>query len=927
MVTSVSIAEGVSGVTAVLRGREYEQAALADVVGRARAGHGSALLLQGQPGVGKSALLEDAIAAADGMTVLRTRGVESEAPLPFAALHRLLRPTLTHLDRIPARQADALRAAFGESGDDGQGVGDRHLVFLATLNLLSVVAESEPVLAVVDDAHWLDDASAAALQFAARRLEGEAVAIVFAVRDIETGQFDPRDLTLLNVGGVDETAAAALIADQVTTPIAAQVRAELLEATGGNPLGLVELTRALSPAQLSGAEPLPERLPLTDGVERAFLDRYRRLPDPAQTLLLLAAADDSGRVLTLTRAAARLGAGPEALDAAEESGLLGVGDGGVIALRHPLVRSAIYGAATSGRRRQAHRALADALAGTPEEDRRAWHLAASAAGPDEEVVTALDEAAERARRRGGHEAAAAAWTRAAELTVDPQARARRLCDAAASTLAAGHPAETERLVRAALVDVTDPLQRADLLQLQAQVEWNTRSLDDGTRIVCQAAQTAAPHDPSRARVLAMLAAALISFGARPVDAPDPATIVAPPPPDAPAEDRVAGWLLDGFTAVSASDWATAATAFRQAWDTPLGPNTHPLLHSNLAIATMHLGDDIRAIELHDLQLQHARDAGALNMIEHALTRGVVFRIATGAWADAASAAQEALLLDRNLGLEELTAFPLAELALIAALRGDPQAPAQLNELEAALNRNTPHGAVNGLVAGLQHWTAARQLDLAPATALHHLERIELPVVHGLAALDRIETAIRAGRRDLAEQWLAELRTFAEGTDMAWAWAATYHCQAVLGGPETEEDFRRALEWHGRSARIPARARTQLALGEYLRRQRRRTDAREHLRAALDTFEALGAGFWAERASQELRASGETARRGNDLVATGLTPSEAQIAALVRQGLSNKEVAGRLYVSPRTVDFHLRNVYTKLGITSRTELAALAANPA
>ncbi len=913
----------VTSVAEALRGRDQEQATLAEVVRRATAGHGSALLLQGQPGAGKSTLLDDAVATADGITVLRTRGVESEAPLPFAALHRLLRPTLSRLDSIPTRQADALRAAFGESADD---VADRHLVFLATLNLLSVVSEERPVLAVVDDAHWLDDASAAALQFAARRLEGEAVAIVFAVREDETGQFDPRDLALLTVGGVDETAAEALIADHGGTAVAAAVRTELLAATGGNPLGLVELTRALSPAQLAGDVALPDRLPLTEGVERAFLDRFRRLPASAQSLLLLAAADDSGQVRTLSRAAALLGAGAEALDAAEESGLLTVSDGGTVTLRHPLVRSAIYGAATSSRRRRAHRALADALAGTSEEDRRTWHLAASVAGPDEEVVDALDAAAERARRRGGHEAASAAWTRAAELTTDPQARAERLCAAASSTLAAGRPVETVRLVRAALVDADDPRLRAELLQLHAQVEWNTRSLHEGYRMVCQAAQTVAAADPARSRVLAMLAAALASFGARSVDAPDPATIVGAPAEDAPADERVAGWLLDGFTAVVTGDWTTAAASFRRAWGTPIGPSAHPSLHHNLGIATMQFGDDARAIELHDLQLQHAREAGAINMVEHALTRGAVFRIATGAWSDAAAAAQEALLLDRNLGLDELAPFPLAELAVIAALRGEPQAPARLEELDAALKEHTPRGAVNGLVLGLASWAAASQPDLTPATALHHLERIELSVVRGLAALDRIETAARAGRRELAEEWLEELGAFADGTDMPWARAALHHCRAVLGGPDAEGEFREALKWHARSTRVPARARTLLALGEHLRRHRRRADARTPLREALSIFEALGAATWAERARQELRASGETARRGNDLVATELTPSETQIAALVRQGLSNKDIAGRLFVSPRTVDFHLRNVYTKLGITSRTELAALALDP-
>jgi DNA-binding CsgD family transcriptional regulator len=375
------------------------------------------------------------------------------------------------------------------------------------------------------------------------------------------------------------------------------------------------------------------------------------------------------------------------------------------------------------------------------------------------------------------------------------------------------------------------------------------------------------------------------------------------------------------------DWATAAAALRHAWGTPVGPAAPPVLHHNLAIATMHLGDDTRAISLHDLQLRQARDAGAVNMIEHALTRGVLFRVATGAWSDAASAAQEALVLDRNLGLDELAPFPLAELAVIAALRGDPQAPRHLQALDTALEEHPPRGVVAPLVIGLKHWAAARQPDITPATALHHLEQIDLFVVRGLAALDRIETATHADRRDLAEAWLGELRLFAEGTDMAWAWAAVHHCQAVLGGPDVEDHFRQALEWHAQSSRVPARARTQLALGEFLRRQRRRTDARVPLREALETFETLGASLWAERARQELRASGETARRGDDLVPTELTAQEAQVAGLVRQGLSNKDVAARLFISPRTVDFHLRNVYTKLGITSRTELAALALDPA
>ncbi len=891
---------------------------LRDLAGRARAGDGAALVLRGEPGAGKSALLLALESEAADLTVLRTRGVESEAPLPFAALHRLLRPVLGLVDEIPAPQARALGAAFGETAEGG---GDRHLVFLATVNLLSEAADRRPVLAVVDDAQWLDDASAAALLFAARRLEGEPVALALAVRAGEDRGLDLRDLPVLAVEGVDEEAAGALIADRVDHPVAADVRAELLAATGGNPLGLVELTRALTADQLSGRDRLPDRLPVTESVERAFLDRYRRLAEPAQTVVLVAAADDTGSTTTVVRAATALGADAAALDAAEESGLVSV-DGAVVTLQHPLVRSAVYGAATSSRRRRAHRALADALAGTAQEDRRAWHLAASVAGPDEQVVAALDETADRARRRGGHEAAAAAWTRAAELTVDAQARASRLYAAAASSLAAGRPAETERLVRAALVDAADPLVRADLLQLQGQVEWNTRSVDDGYRVVVEAAVTAAPHDPARARLLAMLAASLAAFGARASDVPDPADVVPPPPGDAPAADRVTGWLLEGFSAVRGGAWDAAADALRRAWGTPVGTGAPALLQNNLAIATMHLGDDERAIELHDLQLREARDAGAVNMVEHALTRGAVFRIATGAWDDAVSAAQEAVLLCRNLDLDELVAFPTAEVAVVAALRGSDDAAARLEELEQVLADHPPRGVVTRLVIGLAHWATARQAGTPDATALHHLEEIDLPVLRGMTAMDRIETAVRLGRGEVAEESLAELRRFADGTGMAWAHAVVHHGRAVLGGPDAEPEFRQALEWHARSPRLPARARTQLALGEHLRRHRRRVDARVPLREALDGFEALGAAPWAERARHELRASGETARRGELLVATELTAQESQVAALVRQGLSNKEVAARLFVSPRTVDFHLRNVFAKLGISSRTELVAL-----
>ncbi len=906
---------------------------------RARSGSGAALVVRGEPGVGKSALLADLVEhlrtpvedaseeAGEPVRVLRTQGFESEAPLPFAALHRLLRPVLGHLEGVPDAAGRALRAAFGEIDEDA---GDRHLIFLATLNLLSEAAHDQPVLAVVDDVHWLDDASAAALLFTARRLEGEALSMLFGVRAEESERLDLRDLPTLEVTGVREDAAGEILADTVEGPVAPEVRAELLAATSGNPLGLVELTRALSAGQLSGRAPLPHRLPVTKGVEAAFLDTYRRLTPAAQTLLLVAATDDSGRVSTIARAAADLDAGTDALDEAERSGLVAVGES-TLTLRHPLVRSAIYGAATGARRRQAHAALADALAGTPDEDRRAWHLAASADEPDDEVVDALDRAAQRARRRGGHEAAAAAWTRAAELTADPAARARRLYAAAESTLMAGRPAETDQLARAGLVDATDPVLRSGLLQLRGQVEWNNRSLDEGYRIVCEAAATVADADPSRARVLAMLAAALATFGAHSPEAPDPAGLVAPP--ERRRRQRRRGrraccsrgtppW--PGATGPtrprpSAAPGTRPSPPRRTRFSRPTSrspPCTSATTSAPCSCTTSSCGTPARRMR----RTWSSTPSPAAPSSGSPPATGTRPR----------RVAQEALLLDRNLGLEELVAFPLAELAVVAALRGEDRAPALMAELEETVSARPLRGVVAPLVSGLRHWAAARQPGTTPATALHHLEQIELPLVRGMAALDRIETAVHADREDLAREWVEELRDFAEGTDMPWARAVTHHGLALLDGTDptyAEGQLRLALEWHARSPRRPDRGRTLLALGEHLRRNRRRADARVPLREALDLFETLGARHWAERARQELRASGETARRGAEAASAALTPSEAQVAAQVRQGLSNKEVAARLFVSPRTVDFHLRNVYAKLGITSRTELVSLAADPA
>jgi DNA-binding CsgD family transcriptional regulator len=901
----------------VLAGRDSERAQIADLLDAARVGKGGALVVHGVAGAGKSTLLADAAESAEDMRVLRTSGVESESPLAFAALQRLLWPLTSRLDSLPTPQRDALGAALGAA----PGEGERFLAYLGTLTLLAEAAEESPVLVIVDDAHWLDDASAAALLFTARRLQDERVALVFAARDGDARQLDAPDLPALAVGGVTGADAAAILGTRLDQDVDQGVLEQLVGATGGNPLALVELAAQLSTDQLCGRASLPDPLPLTGGVERAFLDRYRRLSDPAQRLLMVAATDDTSRLAVVSDAAAHLGADEAALDEVERAGLIRT-ENDLVSLYHPLVRSAIYSAATTAQRRAAHRALADALSGDP--DRRAWHLAAAADRPDEDVVAALDGVAERAAARGGHEAASAAWARAAELTVSGGDRGRRLFSAASSAWLGAHPARAAALAQSAAAEVTEPVLRARLLTLQGQIEWNTRSLDDGYDFILQAVQSAAGADAAMAQQLAMLAASLAGFGARSPRRVDLTALVPEPGPDAPVRTRAASALLRGFSATASRDWGEAAQRFRAAFTLlDAEPLDDHVLQPNLGVAAFLIDDDERGLRLHEQQLTAARRSGALTMVEHALTRGAQFQISTGAWAQAANAAAEALPLTASTGHPGLTALPTAELALVAALRGDEAAEQHLASVAAIRERHAV-GIAEPLVDDFAHWARGLRESTQPAMALHHLEQIRSPWIRRMAAIDRLETAARADRHDLARAWADELEEFACATGVHAATAALEHGRAVLAvGDHAEQHFRAALDAHAGSLRRPDRARTELAYGEYLRRARRRVDARAHLRAALTLFEELGAGPWVERATQELRASGETARKRDVSTATELTAQERNVTALVRQGLSTRDVAAQLFVSPRTVDFHLRNVFSKLGVTSRGELAALA----
>jgi DNA-binding CsgD family transcriptional regulator len=905
-----------------LYGREAEQATIANFLASARLGVGASLALVGEAGAGKSSLLTDATRqAARGMTVLTTSGLESEAPLAFAALQRLLRPLAPRLNVVPSPQARALRVAFGEEAGE---VGDRFLVLMGALSLLAAAAEEKPVLAVVDDAQWLDQASAAAFYFISRRITLEPIALLWAAREDDPQTFDTADLPVLRLAGLGLDAVSAILAEETGAEVSPEVAALLLANTGGNPLGIRELPSVLTPGQLAGEAPLPPRLPVSQRVERVFLDRARRLSEDARTVLLVSSADDSARLATVLQAARTLDAAPEALAEAELSGLITVADDR-ITLRHPLVRSALYSAAPSGERRRVHAALAEALSREVDADRRAWHRSSSVVEPDESVVSDLVEAAGRAERRGGYEAAAAAWARAAELTAGPALRAQHLFAASMAAWVSAHPDRARSLVDKAIGEATDPLLLADARRLRGRIEWNTGSVRLANRMLLAAAVKAADHDPVRAREIAAEAVSIAAWGGDSGSDIDATALVPSPAANAPARERTYDQMLRGLARVVAGDYAGAAAALHQAFAIHEElPEDYDLL-PNLSIGAMHLGEFDRSGMYMNRLLTAARNSGVLVMVLYASTRLAVTDLVAGRWSDAVSDATEAVTLGEATGHDVLADTPRALLMLLAALRGEEAFDELAPHLEVATSRGTA-GILDVVLRDFVHWAHGVRQASRPASAFHRLAQMSHDVPKRMAGVDRIEAAVHAGQIEAAKLWADDFAGFAAATGQAWPAAVAEHGWALLAGPDSaEEHFRRALELHSKdnqASRPFNRARTELAYGEFLRRARRRVDARIHLRAALDTFEGLRAGPWAERAAQELRASGETVRKRDEAGATALTPQERQVAQLVRRGLSNKDIAAQLFVSPRTVEFHLRNVFTKTGVTSRGELASL-----
>ncbi len=918
---------GVGGTVApVLHGRDRERALLTALIDDARGGRAGAIVVHGEPGVGKSSLLREVLAQASEIRVLRTQGMESESPLAFAALQRLLRPVVGVLDRLPMPQARALRVAFGL--DEGDQV-EPFLVAVATLSILTEAAEERPVVCVVDDAHWLDEASADALLFAVRRLEADRVAVLFAARDGDSRVFAPEGISSITLPGLDDAAVRALLSEVAHGGVAPEVVDRLRAETGGNPLALTELPTALTRDQLEGTAPLPAHLMLTGGVGKVFLARCKRLPARAQTLMLVAVTDDTGNLAVVQRAAAALGAGQDAMEAAERSGLITV-TGDRIEMRHPLVRSAIYPSAGVAARERAHLALADALGWAGDADRQTWHRAAVAGSRDDALVDALDEVGARAERRGGYLAAADAYERSALLSVSDPHTARRLFDAARNAWACGHTVRASELVTRARERADDPLLLADIDRLRGRIQVNVGSAPDAHRIFTQAAQAVAAHDQVRALEMAVAAAVAQGHGVSSGAVLDPAVIhVDPSPLDTPRSACLKQLLISTRSSL-AGDLRLAIGQLHLAQETGRTLTDLDVL-GNLGNAALHVGDDESHHAFYTLMLSTAREAGDAMSVLYALQRLAFSQLLSGKWVELRSSSEEAVALSLSIGQRALSAAPHAWLVLLSALKGREDYDDRLAQVEALVESHPPPGILAHPIQHSIRWAKAvhAAMGAEPAVAEHHFAHMELPTLTMMVAQDRVDAAVRAGDLVQSRTWVRDVEDFAARTDWPWAHAAAAFGQARIaevddsaGTDEIVAAFEAALTHHARAERPYDRARTQLAYGEFLRRTQRRVDARSQLRAALSTFEDLDAEPLVARATQELRATGETARKRDPSTLVKLTPMELKVAELVSQGLSNKDVAAQIWVSPRTVAFHLRNVFAKVNVTSRGQLSQL-----
>ena len=906
-----------SGRPPVLLGRAGERKAFDRLLTNIRDGQSAALVLRGEAGVGKSTLLHYCARQASGIRVMRISGVEAEMELPFAALHQFCSPMVGRLGKLPDPQQNALSVALGLA--PGQPA-DRFLVGLAVLGLLSAAAEERPLLCLVEDAQWLDSATSQILGFVGRRLHAESVGLVFAVRTPhQSPYFD--GLSGLPLSGLDDEASRALLDRVVQGRMDSRVRDRIIAETRGNPLALLELPQQTSAAELAGGFELPFPADVPGRIQDQYARRVGALPKPTQRLMLLAAADPAGDATLVWRAAHKLEIGNDALGPAQGAELLEIG--AQVRFRHPLVRSAVYRAASLAERRRAHEALASVSDPELDADRRAWHSALAATGLDEGVAAALELSAGRAQTRGGLAAAAVFLERAAALTADPAERARRALAAAQAQHAAGAPQAALALLANAQAGPLPPLQRAEAQVLRAEIAFTTNRGSDAPPLLLSAARQLESLDilVARETYLDALTAAQFAGQLAPGVVRQVATAAraAPPSPLPRAPDL----LLDGLAVMITEGHGAAAPllqrALREFRDGDIGANGGFRWLWLAEEAAQELWDHDTWLEFANRQLQLVRDGGALAVLPLAFSALIVAQIYAGELGAAASYIDEVVIATEATGSH---LAPYGAL-ILAAWRGRESDLVPL--VDATLTEVVPRG--EGIGVSTCHWVTAllrnglgqyEEALVAARLVIQSPPELNWPL--NVTLPEFIEAAARSSHPLEARDALDRLTAITRPGDTDWGLGIEARCRALLTEPTAAEPlYLEAIERLDRTRVRGEHARAQLLYGEWLRRAGRRVDARTQLRVAYDGFLGMGMEAFAERARRELLATGETVRKRRVQSHDELTPQEWQIASLAREGLSNPDIGERLFLSPRTVEWHLKKVFSKLGIKSRMGL--------
>jgi DNA-binding CsgD family transcriptional regulator len=905
--------------TPAFRGRTRERKTLDDLLGRVRDGESAVLVIRGEAGIGKTALMRYCARQASGCRLAQIDGVESEMELPLAALHQLCTPMLSSLDALPKPQQRALRVAFGLAGEPAP---DRFVLGLAVLSLLAENAAERPLICLVDDAQWLDEASAQVLGFVGRRLQAEPVGLLLAVREAVGAELFP-GLPTLTLHGLTDEDAQALLRAAVPGHLDNRVRDRIVAETGGSPLGLLELARGMAEAELAGGFAGPRQASLPSQLQDHYLQRVRALPEPTQRLMLLAAADPTGDATLLWRAAPTLGLGHDAAIAAAAEQLLQIGF--QVRFRHPLVRSAAYAAGSPEDRRAAHLTLAAATDAQADPERRVWHLAEAATGPDEDVAAALEQAAAKIQARAGLAASAAFLQRSVMLTAEPGRHTERALAAALAHLHAGAFDIALALLARAEAHAVDDLQRARVEMLRGQVEWASVTGREAPVLLMQAARRLESLDAGLARET-YLHAWVASHLAGPLAGPGGLLLevsrtvqAAPPPAGAP---RPGDLLLDGLTTMIIQGRAAAEPTLRRAVSAFLDDQVSGEEWLQWGIfaqmAAMAVWDFDSWVALSARHVELARALGALAPLSIALNGRGSVATHCGDFETATSLAAEKDVVNEVTGIRLATTCDL----LLAGYRGRPAEAVPL--FTATIEDSTARG--EGLAVQMANWAAAvlrnghGRYAEALAVAEPATEETYSPLSTQLILPELIEAAVRTRRTDLAREALGRLSamTTIEGSD--WAKGLEARSRALVGdGRDAEQRYAEAVERLGRTPLRLELARAHLLYGEWLRRENRRNDARHQLHAAYDLFATIGAEAFAERARGELLATGEKVRRREVDTYHQLTPQEEHIVRLARDGRTNREIAAELFISTRTVEWHLRKVFGKLGITSRRDL--------